>query len=137
MGWLKAGIITTVISALVITAAMLLVSVAQKGVEPLSLLAMLLLVLPLGLLVSAPICLVVLPAADAILESRGARLFRDMAIVGAIAGALVPPVIVFIFRIRPPGMLGTLVALMMLAGLVGGAAAGLFYADLAARLNRR
>ena len=137
MGWLKAGVTTTVISAVIMVGAMLLLSALQKGIEPMSLLSILVVGLPLGLLVAAPVCLVVLPAADAILLRRGARLFRDMMIVGAVAGALVPLIILFVLRIRPSGGLGTIAALSLLAGLVGGAAAGLFYAEILARLEKR
>lgn len=136
MGWLKAGLTTTVISAVIMVGAMLLLSV-QKGVVPASLLSILVIGLPLALLVAAPVCLIVLPAADAILVRRGARLFRDMMIVGAVAGALVPLVIIFVLKIRPSGGLGTITALSLLAGLVGGAAAGLFYAEILARLHKR
>jgi hypothetical protein len=137
MGWLKAGLATSVISAVLMVGAMLLLSILQKGVEPMSLFSIVFVGLPLGLVVAAPVCLIVLPAADAILLRRGARLFRDMMIVGAVAGALVPLVILFVLRIRPPGMLGTITALSLLAGLVGGAAAGLFYAEILARLQKR
>ncbi len=137
MGWLKAGLTTSVISAVLMVGAMLLLSILQKGVEPMSLFSIVFVGLPLGLVVAAPVCLIVLPAADAILLRRGARLFRDMMIVGAVAGALVPLVILFVLRIRPPGMLGTITALSLLAGLVGGAAAGLFYAEILARLDKR
>lgn len=137
MGWLKAGLTTTVISAVIMVGAMLLLSVMQKGVVPASLLSILVIGLPLALLVAAPVCLIVLPAADAILVRRGARLFRDMMIVGAVAGALVPLVIIFVLKIRPSGGLGTITALSLLAGLVGGAAAGLFYAEILARLHKR
>ena len=137
MGWLKAGLTTTVISAVVMVGAMLLLSVLQKGFEPMSLLSILAVGLPLGLLVAAPVCLIVLPAADAILMRGGAKLFRDMMIVGAAAGALVPLIILFVLKIRPPGGLGTITALSLLAGLVGGAAAGLFYAEILARLDKR
>ncbi len=137
MGWLKAGLTTTVISAVIMVGAMLLLSVMQKGVVPASLLSILVIGLPLALLVAAPVCLIVLPAADAILVRRGARLFRDMMIVGAVAGGLVPLVIIFVLKIRPSGGLGTITALSLLAGLVGGAAAGLFYAEILARLHKR
>jgi hypothetical protein len=137
MGWLKAGLTTTVISAVVMVGAMLLLSVLQKGFEPMSLLSILVVGLPLGLLVAAPVCLIVLPAADAILMRGGAKLFRDMMIVGALAGALVPLIILFVLKIRPSGGLGTITALSLLAGLVGGAAAGLFYAEILARLDKR
>ena len=137
MGWLKAGLTTTVISAVVMVGAMLLISVLQKGFEPMSLLSILVVGLPLGLLVAAPVCLIVLPAADAILMRGGAKLFRDMMIVGAAAGALVPLIILFVLKIRPSGGLGTITALSLLAGLVGGAAAGLFYAEILARLHKR
>jgi hypothetical protein len=137
MDWLKAGIVTTILSTLVIVGALVLLSILQKGVEPMSVLTLALVGLPLGLLVSAPICLVVLPVADAILVRRGMRLFRDMAIVGAIAGALVPLFVIFVLKIRPPGMIGTITALLTLAGLVGGAAAGLFYAEFLARIHGR
>ena len=137
MGWLKAGLTTTVISAVVMVGAMLLLSVLQKGFEPMSLLSILVVGLPLGLLVAAPVCLIVLPAADAILMRGGAKLFRDMMIVGAAAGALVPLIILFVLKIRPSGGLGTITALSLLAELVGGAAAGLFYAEILARLDKR
>jgi hypothetical protein len=137
MGWLKAGLATTLISAVIMVGAMLLLSILQKGVEPMSLFSIVFVGLPLGLLVAAPVCLVVLPVADAILVRRGARLFRDMTIVGAVAGALVPLVILFVFKIRPPGLLGTITALSVLAGVIGGAAAGLFYAEILARLVKR
>ncbi len=137
MGWLKAGLTTTVISAVVMVGAMLLLSVLQKGFEPMSLLSILVVGLPLGLLVAAPVCLIVLPAADAILLRGGAKLFRDMMIVGAAAGALVPLIILFVLKIRPSGGLGTITALSLLAELVGGAAAGLFYAEILARLDKR
>lgn len=137
MGWLKAGLTTTVISAVVMVGAMLLLSVLQKGFEPMSLLSILVVGLPLGLLVAAPVCLIVLPAADAILLRGGAKLFRDMMIVGAAAGALVPLIILFVLKIRPSSGLGTITALSLLAGLVGGAAAGLFYAEILARLDKR
>ncbi|MBV8448713.1 MAG: hypothetical protein JO124_12085 [Hyphomicrobiales bacterium] len=137
MGWLKAGLTTTVISAVLMVGALLLLSVLQKGFEPMSLLSILVVGLPLGLLVAAPVSLVVLPAADAILLRAGARLFRDMAIVGAIAGALVAIIILFVLRFRPASGLGTITALAVLAGLVGGAAAGLFYAEFLARLEKR
>jgi hypothetical protein len=137
MGWLKAGLTTTVISAVIIVGAMLLLSVLQKGIDPTSLLSILVIGLPLGLLVAAPVCLVVLPVADAILLRRGAKLFRDMMIVGAVAGALVPLIILFVLKIRPSGGLGTITALSLLAGVVGGAAAGLFYAEILARLHKR
>jgi hypothetical protein len=137
MGWLKAGLTTTVISAVVMVGAMLLLSVLQKGFEPMSLLSIFVVGLPLGLLVAAPVCLIVLPAADAILMRGGAKLFRDMMIVGAAAGALVPLIILFALKIRPSGGLGTITALSLLAGLVGGAAAGLFYAEILARLDKR
>ncbi|MBV8768501.1 MAG: hypothetical protein JO357_00965 [Hyphomicrobiales bacterium] len=137
MGWLKAGLTTTVISAVLMVGALLLLSVLQKGFEPMSLLSILVVGLPLGLLVAAPVGLVVLPAADAILLRAGARLFRDMAIVGAIAGALVAIIILFVLRFRPASGLGTITALAVLAGLVGGAAAGLFYAEFLARLEKR
>ncbi|MBV9752791.1 MAG: hypothetical protein JO188_09760 [Hyphomicrobiales bacterium] len=137
MGWLKAGLTTTVISAVLMVGALLLLSVLQKGFEPISLLSILVVGLPLGLLVAAPLGLVVLPAADAILLRAGARLFRDMAIVGAIAGALVAIIILFVLRFRPASGLGTITALAVLAGLVGGAAAGLFYAEFLARLEKR
>jgi hypothetical protein len=137
MGWLKAGLTTTVISALVMVGAMLLLSALQKGIEPMSLFSILVVGLPLALLVAAPVCLVVLPAADAILMRHGAKLFRDMMIVGAVAGALVPLVILFVLKIRPSGGLGTITALSLLAGLVGGAAAGIFYAEILARVYKR
>jgi hypothetical protein len=137
MGWLKAGSITTIFSAVVMAGAMALISILQKGVEPMSLVSIVLIGLPLGLIVAAPICLVVLPAADALLIRRGMKLFRDMTIIGAVAGALMPLVILFVLRIRPPGMLGTVTALSVLAGLVGGAAAGLFYTEIQARLAKR
>ena len=137
MGWLKAGVITTVISAILMVGAMLLLSVLQKGIEPMSLLSILVVGLPLGLLVAAPVCLIVLPAADAILVRQGAKLFRDMMIVGAVAGAFLPIIILFVLRIRPASGLGTITALSLLAGLVGGAASGLFYAEILARLEKR
>ncbi|MBV9113298.1 MAG: hypothetical protein JOY67_10810 [Hyphomicrobiales bacterium] len=137
MGWLKAGLTTTVISAILMVGAMLLLSVLQKGFEPMSLLSIIVVGLPVGFVVALPVCLVVLPAADAILMRRGARLFRDMMIVGAIAGALVPIIILFVLRLRPSSGLGTITALSLLAGLVGGAAAGLFYAEFLARLEKR
>jgi hypothetical protein len=137
MGWLKAGLATTIISAVIMVGAMVLLSIFQKGVEPMSLLSIVLVGLPLALIVAAPVCLIVLPAADAILVRRGAELFRDMTIVGAVAGALVPLVILFVLKIRPPGMLGTITALSIMAGVVGGAAAGLFYAEILARLVKR
>ncbi|MBV8428171.1 MAG: hypothetical protein JO137_03305 [Hyphomicrobiales bacterium] len=137
MGWLKAGVITTVISAILMVGAMLLLSVLQKGIEPMSLLSILVVGLPLGLLVAAPVCLIVLPAADAILLRQGAKLFRDMMIVGAVAGAFLPIIILFVLRIRPASGLGTITALSLLAGLVGGAASGLFYAEILARLEKR
>ena len=117
--------------------AMLLLSALQKGIEPMSLFSILVVGLPLALLVAAPVCLVVLPAADAILMRHGAKLFRDMMIVGAVAGALVPLVILFVLKIRPSGGLGTITALSLLAGLVGGAAAGIFYAEILARVYKR
>jgi hypothetical protein len=137
MSWLKAGIITAVLSAVVMVGAMVFLNVLQKGVEPMSLLTIVLIGLPFGVVVAAPICLLVLPAADAILEPRGRRLFRDMAAVGAIAGALVPLIFIFVLKIRPPGMIGTVTALLVLAGLVAGAVAGLFYAEILARMDRR
>jgi hypothetical protein len=137
MGWLKAGLTTTVISAVVMVGAMLLLSVLQKGFEPMSLLSILVVGLPLGLLVAAPVCLIVLPTADAILMRGGAKLFRDMMMVGAAAGALVPLIILFVLRIRPSAGLGTITALSLLAGIVGGAAAGLFYAEILARIHKR
>jgi hypothetical protein len=137
MDWLKAGIVTTILSTVVIVGALVLLSILQKGVEPMSVLTLTLIGLPLGLLVAAPICLVVLPIADTILVRSGMRLFRDMAIVGAIAGALVPLFVMFVLKIRPPGMIGTITALLILAGLVGGAASGLFYAEILARIHRR
>jgi hypothetical protein len=79
----------------------------------------------------------VLPAADAILMRGGAKLFRDMMIVGAVAGALVPLIILFVLRIKPSAGLGTITALSLLAGIVGGAAAGLFYAEILARIHKR
>ncbi|MBV8183854.1 MAG: hypothetical protein JOY76_04125 [Hyphomicrobiales bacterium] len=129
--------ITTVISAILMVGAMLLLSVLQKGIEPMSLLSILVVGLPLGLLVAAPVCLIVLPAADAILLRQGAKLFRDMMIVGAVAGAFLPIIILFVLRIRPASGLGTITALSLLAGLVGGAASGLFYAEILARLEKR
>ncbi|MBV9566617.1 MAG: hypothetical protein JO172_00625 [Hyphomicrobiales bacterium] len=137
MGWLKAGLTTTLISAVLMVGAMLLLSVLQKGFEPMSLLSILVVGLPLGLIVAAPVCLIVLPAADAILVRRGARLFRDMTIVGAMAGAIVPIIVLFVLRFRPSSGLGTITALSVLAGLIGGAAAGLFYAEFLARLDKR
>ncbi|MBV8764125.1 MAG: hypothetical protein JOZ66_04360, partial [Hyphomicrobiales bacterium] len=76
-------------------------------------------------------------AADAILLRQGAKLFRDMMIVGAVAGAFLPIIILFVLRIRPASGLGTITALSLLAGLVGGAASGLFYAEILARLEKR
>jgi len=137
MDWLKVGITTTIICAVVLVATMVLLSVMEKGFEPMGLLTIVLVGLPLGLAVSAPVCLIVLPAADAILERRDKRLFRDMSIVGALAGALVPLFVIFVLKFRPPGMIATISALLVLAGLVGGAAAGLFYAEMLARLHRR
>jgi hypothetical protein len=137
MAWLRAGLITTVVTAVVIAAALVLVSVARKGFDPESQLLMIAFGLPLGLLAAAPVCLVALPVADAILDRTGAKLFRDMAMVGAVAGALVPLIVIFGLRIRPPGMIGTITGLLVLVGLVGGAAAGLFYAEVLARGDRR
>ncbi|MFI5015087.1 MAG: hypothetical protein ACHQAY_22360 [Hyphomicrobiales bacterium] len=137
MGWLKVGIVTTIVSALVMVGAMVLLSILQKGVEPISLLSIVLVGLPLGLIIAAPVCLVILPLADALLEPRGFKLFRDLMIVGAVAGALMPLLVIFVLKIRPPGMVGTITALLVLAGLVGGAASGLFYAEILARLDRR
>jgi hypothetical protein len=137
MGWLKAGIVTTIIAAVIMVAALVLLSVLQKGFEPMSILTLVLFGLPLGLVVAAPVGLVILPVADAILERRDMRLFRDMTIIGALAGALVPLFIIFVLKFRPPGMIGTITALLVLAGLVGGGAAGLFYAEVLARMHKR
>ncbi|MFI4996739.1 MAG: hypothetical protein ACHQAQ_13275 [Hyphomicrobiales bacterium] len=128
---------TTIIAAVIMVAALVLLSVLQKGFEPMSILTLVLFGLPLGLVVAAPVSLVILPVADAILERRDMRLFRDMTIIGALAGALVPLFIMFVLKFRPPGMIGTITALMVLAGLVGGGAAGLFYAEVLARMNKR
>jgi hypothetical protein len=136
MAWLRAGLIATVVTAIVIMMALVLLSVARKGIDPMSLLLMIAFGLPIGLIAAAPVCLVALPVADAILDRSGARLFRDMAIVGACAGALVPLIVIFGFKLRPPGMIPTITGLLVLAGLVGGAAAGLFYAELLARGDR-
>jgi len=57
--------------------------------------------------------------------------------VGAVAGAFLPIIILFVLRIRPASGLGTITALSLLAGLVGGAASGLFYAEILARLEKR
>jgi hypothetical protein len=136
MSWLKVAIMTTVICAVMLVAALILLSVAQKGVEPMSLLTIVLVGFPLSLAAAAPVCIVILPAADAILERRDKRLFRDMTIIGAIAGALVPLFVVFVLKFRPAGMVGTVTALLVLAGLVMGGAAGLFYAEMLARLHK-
>ena len=136
MAWLKVGIITMIICAVMLVAVLVLLSVVQKGFDLRSILAIVLVGLPLALVATAPICLVILPAADALLERRDPRLFRDMSIIGGVAGALVPLFVIFVLKFRPEGSLGTITALLVFAGVVGGAAAGLFYAEMLARLHR-
>jgi hypothetical protein len=136
VSWLKAGIATTIFTGLVMLAAMLALSVVQKGFEPMSLLAIVLGGAPLALLAAAPTGMLVLPAADAILDRRGGARFAALAVVGAIAGLLLPLFVIFVLKIRPPGMLGTITALLMLAGLVSGAVAGLAYAEISERSGR-
>jgi hypothetical protein len=137
VAWLRAGLITTVVMAVIITAALVLLSVERKGIEPTSVLLMIAFGLPAGLIAAAPICLIALPVADALLQQSGAKLFRDMAIVGAVAGAILPLIAIFGFKIRPPSLSSTVLGLLVLAGLVGGVAAGLFYAEVLTRDNRR
>jgi len=136
VAWLRAGFITTVVMAVIITAVLVLLSVERKGIDS-SVLLMIAFGLPAGLIAAAPVCLIALPAADALLERSGAKLFRDMAIVGAVAGAILPLIAIFGFKIRPSGVSPTILGLLVLAGLVGGIAAGLFYAEVLARDNRR
>jgi hypothetical protein len=137
MSWLRVGVVTTIICAVVLVAALVLLSVVQKGFDLRSVVTLVLFGLPLALAAAAPVCLVILPAADAILERRDQRLFRDMSIIGAVSGALVPIFILFVLKFGPPGMIGTVTVLLVLAGLVTGGAAGLFYAEMLARLHRR
>jgi len=136
MAWLKVAIITTILCAVMLVATLVLLSVVQKGFEPMSLVTVVLVGLPLALAASAPVCIIVLPIADAILERRDRRLFRDMTLIGAVAGAIVPLFVIFVLKFRPEGMIGTVTALSVLAGIVAGAAAGLFYAEMLARLHK-
>ena len=103
MAWLKVGIITMIICAVMLVAVLVLLSVVQKGFD---------------------------------LRSILTRLFRDMSIIGGVAGALVPLFVIFVLKFRPEGSLSTITALLVFAGVVGGAAAGLFYAEMLARLHR-
>jgi hypothetical protein len=137
MSWLRVGVVTTIICAVVLVAALVLLNVVEKGFNLRSIMDPVLFGLPIALLAAAPVCLVILPAADALLERRDQRLFRDMSIIGGVSGALVPLFILFVLKRTPPGMSSTITALLVLAGLVCGAAAGLFYAETLARLHRR
>jgi hypothetical protein len=137
MSWLKAGIVTTIFTAVVMVAAMVVLSILQKGVEPMSIFTIILVGLPAALLAAAPVALVVLPIAAALIDQGGSRLLRDMTVTGAIAGAVLPLIVVFGFKIRPPGMVGTISGLLVLAGLVAGTVAGLFYAEILLRLEKR
>ncbi|SEC91618.1 hypothetical protein SAMN05519104_2354 [Rhizobiales bacterium GAS188] len=137
MAWLKAGIGTTIITAVLMVAALVVISVLQKGVEPMSLFTLILVGLPAGLVAAAPIGLVVLPLAAVLIDQPGARLFRNMALTGAVAGALLPLIIMFGFKIRPPGMVGTISGLLVIGGVVAGTLAGLFFAEILQRVERR
>jgi hypothetical protein len=137
VAWLKAGIVTAITMALLIVAALMLLSIFHQGIEPGNLALIVVVGLPAALATVAPVCLVVLPIADGILMRTGARLFRDMAIVGATGGVLTPLLVMFGLRIRPAGMIGTVTGLLLLAGLVAGLAAGLFYAEVLDRQARR
>jgi hypothetical protein len=137
MSWLKAGIVTTIFTAVVMVAAMVVLSILQKGVEPMSIFTIILVGLPAALLAAAPVALVVLPLAAALIDQGGSRLLRDMALTGAIAGAMLPLIVVFGLKIRPPGMVGTVSGLLVLAGLVAGTIAGLVYAEILQRLEKR
>ena len=137
MSWLRVGVVTTIICAVLLVAALVLLSVVQKGFDLRGVIALVLFGLPIALAASAPVCLIILPVADAILERRDPRLFRDMTIIGAVSGALVPIVVLFVLGFKPPGMIAIVTALLVLAGVVAGAGAGLFYAEMLARLHRR
>ena len=137
MNWFRVGIITTIICAVILVAVFILLSVAQKGFDTKSIFSIVLIGLPLALAASAPVCLVILPVADAILERRDKRLFRDMTIIGAVSGALVPLFIRFVLKIGTADATGTITGLLVLAGLVAGAVAGLFYSETLARLHRQ
>jgi hypothetical protein len=137
MSWFRAGLVTMLLSTLVMVAAAVLLSVVDKGADAKSIAALVLFGLPLAALAAAPICLVILPITDAVLERSGLRLFRDLALSGAVAGALLPVIVMFVLRLRPPGMAGTILGLALLGGFAAGGAAGLFYAEMIARLGRR
>ena len=61
MSWVKAGIGATIITSILIAVALVVISILQKGVEPMSLFTLVLVGLPSGLIAMAPICLIVLP----------------------------------------------------------------------------
>ena len=137
MSWVKAGIGATIITSILIAVALVVISILQKGVEPMSLFTLVLVGLPSGLIAMAPICLIVLPLAATLLDQPGAKLFRDMALIGAVAGAILPLIVVFGFKIRPPDMVSTITGLLVVGGFVAGGLAGLFFAEILQRSDRR